>query len=42
MSGMDLFILIGLVVFLICSSIALLLFTIWAAGRNSNRGGFEF
>jgi hypothetical protein len=40
MSGMDLFILIGLVLFLICSGIALL--TVYAAGRNSNRGGFEF
>jgi hypothetical protein len=37
---MELFILAGLVLFLICSGIALL--TIWAAGKNSNRGGFEF
>jgi hypothetical protein len=39
MSGMDLFILIGLALFLICSIVVL---TIWAAGRNSNRGGFDF
>jgi hypothetical protein len=37
---MDLFILIGLVLFLICSGIALL--TVWSVGKNSNRGGFEF
>jgi hypothetical protein len=37
---MELFILAGLVLFLICSGIALL--TIWAAGKNSNRGNWDY
>jgi hypothetical protein len=39
MSGMDLFIFIGLALFLVCSIVVL---TIWAAGRNSNRGHWDY
>jgi hypothetical protein len=41
MSGMDLFILIGLVLFLVCA-LGVFLLTIWAAGRNSNRGHWDY
>jgi hypothetical protein len=41
MSGMDLFILIGLVLFLVCA-LGVVLLTIWAAGRNSNRGHWDY
>jgi hypothetical protein len=40
MSGMDLFILIGLALFFVCA-LGVFLLTIWTAGRNSNRAGFD-